>query len=414
MQHQIRRFLPNGDIWRTRINQWIYPETDSSRDLRIDFLRGIVVLILIVIHIEVFSIYNLLVWERIGVVSGAEGFTIFSGVVLGMVYRKKIEKMGWYTASGFLFARGMQIYRVNVTIILVVTAISFISFLDPQSITSFTDRYSGKVYLLFPTTEAPLQHWLSRILLLKMGPHQTQVLGLYVVLLFFSPFALWMFSKGQTFTLLSISWILYMMNWETPMWPTGAQFEYGFPILTWQLVFFHGMAFGYYRKELATWFSGYKKTLLMSVSIILFFCFMFFSLNNPNPALPDWIKLSVIPEDIFNEIYVKYFRKNTLGVLRLLNYLVVLIILFQVLTYCWKPINKLLGWFFVPMGQATLYVFILHVFMCLLINNIPIYEGVLPSYFSGNIWVNTLGHTTVLMVLWWMVCKKICFRWIPR
>ncbi len=396
------------------ISSWAYPITDSSRDLRIDFLRGIVMFVLIVVHIDIFSIYNLLAWERLGVISGAEGFTIFSGVVLGMVYRKKIEKDGWQTASSRLIDRALQIYRVNIAIIISIIILGLIPWLDASTIMTFTSHSSGEVYTLFPSYQASIQHWLSRIFLLRMGPHQTQVLGLYVVLLAFAPLALWLFHKKRPILLLSLCWILYFYNWENPSRPTGAQFEYGFPILSWQLIFFHGMAFGYYRAELATWFTGYKKTVIISISIVLSCAFLFFTLNNPNPALPDWYKLSIIPAEQFYAIYRTYFEKNTLGFLRLVNYLAVLIVVFQILSIFWKPIKDYLGWFFIPIGQATLYVFIIHVFMCMLVDNIPYYSEALPNYFSGNIWLNTIAHSTVLLVLWLMVKYKVAFRWIPR
>ena len=56
-------------------------------------------LILIVVHIELFSVYNLLVWERFGVVSGGEGFVILSGYITGMVSRKRMEESGWMFAA---------------------------------------------------------------------------------------------------------------------------------------------------------------------------------------------------------------------------------------------------------------------------------------------------------------------------
>jgi len=77
------------------------------------------------------------------------------------------------------------------------------------------------------------------------------------------------------------------------------------------------------------------------------------------------------------------------------------------LSYLWKPINKLFGWFFIPIGQASLYVFILHVFACIAIANF--------TWFGGdNIWVNTLGHTLVFLFMWLMVRYKVLFNVIPR
>ncbi len=377
-------------------------------------MRGVVLFILIVVHIDIFSVYNLLVWERIGVISGAEGFVILSGMVLGMVHRKKIDTKGWHHSSAILFKRAFQIYRVNLTLILLVALIGLIYFIDSSSINSFTNHYAEKTYPLMPGASAPIQNWVNRILLLRVGPHQTQVLGLYVVLLLLTPFALWLLYKKKYSVLLSISWILYFYNWDIPTRLTQTQFEYAFPSLAWQLIFFHALAFGYFKNEISNYLSGYKKNAILIVSSILFLAFMFFTFNNPNPSLPDWYKLSFISPDTFNEIYTKYFRKNSLGILRLLNYTVALIVTFSLLSYFWKPIEKYLGWFFIPFGQATLYVFILHLFMCLLINNIPMYKDLSPSFFSGNIWLNTFAHTIILLTLWIMVKKQVWFKWIPR
>jgi hypothetical protein len=68
-------------------------------------------------------------------------------------------------------------------------------------------------------------------------------------------------------------------------------------------------------------------------------------------------------------------------------------------------------WHFIPIGQASLYVFVVHVFFIALVSD------VLPFGFPlGNphIWLNTLGHTFALASLWLMVRYQVLFRWIPH
>jgi fucose 4-O-acetylase-like acetyltransferase len=104
-------------------------------------------------------------------------------------------------------------------------------------------------------------------------------------------------------------------------------------------------------------------------------------------------------------------QKNTLGLLRLLDYASVLIVLYATLTRCWEPIRKALGWFFIPLGQASLYVFIIHVPVVAAVNNF------LPFGFSTDpprLWINTVAHTLALAALWLMVRYRVLFRWIPR
>jgi len=90
-----------------------------------------------------------------------------------------------------------------------------------------------------------------------------------------------------------------------------------------------------------------------------------------------------------------------------MNDFAMLIVSYALLSYLWQPINKAFGWFFIPIGQASLYVFILHVYACIVISNI--------AWFGGeNILVNTLGHTAVFVFMWLMVTNKVAFNWIPR
>ena len=72
-----------------------YPSTGFGRDLRIDFLRGLVMLVVITVHLEYFSLFAMFAWERVGLVSSAEGFVALSGLVVGLVYCKKLKKNGF-------------------------------------------------------------------------------------------------------------------------------------------------------------------------------------------------------------------------------------------------------------------------------------------------------------------------------
>ena len=87
-------------------NTWAYQGSATrGRDLRIDFLRGWAMVIMVVAHTEVFSVFNLFTSERLGLISGAEGFVLFSGFVLGQVYRPRLRIDGWITSIYRLWSR---------------------------------------------------------------------------------------------------------------------------------------------------------------------------------------------------------------------------------------------------------------------------------------------------------------------
>ena len=158
-------------------------------------------------------------------------------------------------------------------------------------------------------------------------------------------------------------------------------------------------------------FTARKGRFIFVVTVLLFFAFFFWAQNVPNPVVPSFARISLISPSFFNATYNQYMLKNSLGPLRVLDDACVLIVAYALLTACWVPIHHAVGWYFVPIGQASLYVFVVHVFFIALVSD------VLPFGFPlGNphIWLNTLGHTFALASLWLMVRYQVLFRWIPR
>ena len=87
--------------------------------------------------------------------------------------------------------------------------------------------------------------------------------------------------------------------------------------------------------------------------------------------------------------------------------MVVLVSLYAMLTACWRPLNRSVGWLLVPLGQASLYVFVLHVFFALLAANVP-------GLGTGRVLSGTVAHALILSWLWLMVRQRFLFRLIPR
>lgn len=390
---------------------WAYPETGATRDLRLDFMRGFVIPLLFASHFEFFSLLMFIGWERLGMVSTAEIFVILSGIVVGMVYGKKVKRDGLAAAMPGLIQRSVDLYRISVVMILIVAAIRYIPWIDSTSITTFFDAPINQTYQLYPAKDANLSEVISKALLLQIGPHQFQVIGMYVVMfMLITPLVFFMLTKQRVGLLLGISWVVYAIHYGAPfqsLRPTGAQFEYAFPIMAWQLIYVHGIVAGYYKQEVLAFFQTLWGKWLLVASILLSLGFLFFTWNHPLPHIPQWVSLGLISPETFNYWNNEYFMKSKLGVGRLLNAVVLFISMYALLTVCWQPINKALGWFLIPLGQASLYVFFIHVFLLLAIMNTP-----LPGY--NDFWINTAVHAGLLALVWVMVKKEFLFRWIPH
>lgn len=383
----------------------------GSRDLRIDYIRGFVMFMLVIAHTEVFSLYNLVAWERVGLVSGAGGFVMLSGLVVGMVYGARVRKHGVPAGTQALVDRALQLYRANVFIIASVFVLRAFTIVDVKEVTTFTDRASGTTYPLLTAPGAPLVNVLVDIVFLRTGPHQIQILGLYVLLLALAPLALLLMSWNRTGILLLLSWGAYVYSQAFPGPVTVAQFENAFPLMAWQVYFFTAMAVGYHHRRVQELMDRGTGKIVLAIAVLISAALFFVAQNTPNPFLPEWSRLSLIDAGRFDAMHLQWFDKNTLRPGRVLNWFSLAIVLYALLTRFWRAADRALGWFFVPLGQNSLYVFIVHVYVVMLVSNVVPFGFHVPPQ---DLLVNTLVHTIALGVLWLMVRYQVLFGWIPR
>lgn len=395
-----------------RLADWRYSDTDSSRDLRFDFLRGAVMLVMIVVHIEVFSLFDFIAWERAGVVSGAEGFVILSGVVVGMVYGRKIAQIPFGESALKVLARAAQLYRVNLAIIGSILLLRYLPGFDTTQVATFTDRVSGRAYPLFPFAGMRTEDFVTQVVYLRVGPHQTQVLGLYVYLMVLAVPALYLMARGRTALLLVASWATYALQALLPTRPTTAQFEFAFPLLTWQLLFMHGLAVGFHRDALAAFSKRPAAKWLIGAAIAITLALAFFAQNTPNVLIPSYARLHLIPAATYRRIYRAFCQKSTLGLLRILDDAALLTVAYTTLTVFWKPLKRAFGWYFIPIGQSSLYAFIMHLYIALLASNVVQFGFDANS--SPPLLRNTLVHAAALATAWLLVRYRVLYRWIPR
>lgn len=224
--------------------------SEGKRDLRIDMLRGIALVMMVVAHVEILSAFNIVTWERFGLTTGAEGFVILSGFVLGFLKRRQLHTEPLLSVSYSLVRRAATLYIVNIVIILTILILRHFSFVDTFELTHFTDRYSGVAYAMYPVSEQVKEAWYNEILFLQIGPHQSQILGLYFYLLLLSPIFLWLLYSGRAVILLSISLIVYGYFQVTQEHLISAEFDFAFPFMAWQFIYVLGMCCGWYKEEL--------------------------------------------------------------------------------------------------------------------------------------------------------------------
>src|SRR4029453_15583376 len=96
----------------------------SDRDLRLDFLRGLCVLVIVIDHIAGDSPLRVLTGGNRFATSAAEGFVFISGVVVGVVYLRMVQRASLGTAVLRLLERAWVLYLIAVGLTLLVLPVS--------------------------------------------------------------------------------------------------------------------------------------------------------------------------------------------------------------------------------------------------------------------------------------------------
>jgi hypothetical protein len=394
---------------------WGYTDP-SSRDSRVDLLRGLAIVFVVVNHLGMTSLFQILTQEAVGFVSGAELFVLFSGLVVGMVYGPRVKE-DFGTVVDLTSKRAGKLYVTALIVLVGVFLVSLLPIFRTDALTTFVDQGTGgaghdgagRTYDLYAGMESLFQfpvppQVLPAILLLQFGPWQFNVMGLYVVLLLVSPLILWALNRGKAIWVLVATLGVYAVGTATRFRLLPSQFEDSFPLLVWQVLFVIGLVAGYHRRAIVGWLSA--RTWVVAACTGLAFLFAFLSWGNPYLANGFDLRLAIIPDTVYRSLYDALFARTYLEPGRLLNVLVLVVAAYAFLTAYWKPVQRALGWFLIPLGRATLYVFIMHVVLIAVVANIPALQ-------QENILLNTAAYAAVLGLLWVMVRTKFLFRIIP-
>jgi hypothetical protein len=391
---------------------------ENPRDLRIDVLRGLAICFVVVNHIDIPSAYHVVSQEALAPITGAEMFVALSGVVLAMAYRRRAELGVRKETMVPLWRRARKLYLTAVAVAVLAWLTQFIPGVDARVLTTWAetdadgklvrwDLYGGAAYgLPWPIPG----HLLGDLLFLRVGPSQFNVIGLYVVLLAAAPLVLALLKRDRWKLVLAASVAVYGVYRLSPQHVLPSTFESPFPLMAWQLLFVLGMLAGWYRAALLRFAGTVWGRVCLAACVVLFLGAFFLTSNNPwkpfvagSPAFT----LSVIPEETFGTLYISMFERTDLDPGRVLVVVVTLVTLYAALTAFWRPLSRTLVPVLAPLGQATLYVFVLQVFAVLLVANIQV-----PST-TPVIW-GTVLHTAVLAAMWLMVRHRVLFRVIPR
>jgi hypothetical protein len=357
----------------------------GSRDLRIDWLRGLAMTCVIVDHSKASSLLSWFSYERFWTVTAAEVFVVLSGAVLGMVYGPKLNQGQWKSVARKLGRRALVLYIAFLAVTVSVVLLGLTG-INVQSLTTWDDGVNGFVEFLNPQT-LNAAAWRD-ILLMRAAPWPFQIVGLYVWLVAAAVPCLLALRFAGWRPLLAVSWIVYLWYRIAPHAVTTGQFETSFPLLVWQLLFVHGIAMGYCRDQLGTFVARLPRAVTLATCAASA-AFIVFALCNPWTEGPGVLHWNLVSPERFAALYSDYFALSELGVGRLLNLAVSLPIGYAALSALWR-LARPFGTIFITLGQQSLGAFVLHVYAVLAIAHMSPENG---------IWTNTLVQLAAILTI---------------
>ncbi|NEI74797.1 DUF1624 domain-containing protein [Rhizobium lusitanum] len=213
----------------------------------IDGLRGYFLVFMLVNHLVfVGGCWMLLInHNQLAFVEDAQGFVFLSGLLIGMVYGRKMEKSGYNAASQRVWARAFELYRYAMGIVMAV--------LVAQMILPGAYRIWYE-WLGFTTFDDPLR--LAAIGALLFQPTFMDILPQYIIYMIFAPPIIWLCLKDKWAYVAVGSVILWMagqlglqrlVTEAVNSWIIGSDqqgIRVSFNLFGWQIVFFSGVVLG--------------------------------------------------------------------------------------------------------------------------------------------------------------------------
>jgi len=209
----------------------------QSRDLRLDFFRGLALIFIFVDHIPE-NILSYFTIQAVQFYDAAEVFIFISGYTAALVYGRTLQLQGPFYATARILSRAWQLYVAH--IFLFVIFIAEVSY----TVTTFNNPMYNDEMRVGDFLEEP-HVAIVKALLLEFQPTFLDILPLYILLLVVFPLILFGLQRRPLIVLVP-SFLLYLVvqvdNLSVPAYPEGHVWY--FNPLAWQLLFTAGAALG--------------------------------------------------------------------------------------------------------------------------------------------------------------------------
>lgn len=356
--------------------------TPSGRDLRIDLMRGYFILIMIVDHIAGFSPFYYITGGAKFYTTGAEGFILISGLMIGMVYKPLMQKLGLRAGVIKALKRTVTLYLVSVAITLV---------------TVFFAEHLHLGWSKGISMGRPLE-WISQVFLLNQKYSYVDIIALYALFFCLVPLALYLLYHNKTGWLLAITWGVYTAY---QIFPQALAFPRTMFInfTGGQVIFFTGMVMGYHRDRIPFLIRPVKTRWMAVCGVVFALLVLLFAYIQ----LPNLLPVELFSEDALRILRKVVFLKQTMGIGRLVASAAVFGFMFFAITRWWDLIKAKLGWLLLPFGQKALYAYTVHLGAIILGSVMVKTVGIRPAPQLLSMTLQALG----VALVWFLTHRQV-------
>jgi enterochelin esterase-like enzyme len=333
---------------------WLAQSSDTAgsaihgdRDVRIDFLRGLFVVAMVIDHVAGASWLYLITGGNRFYASAAEGFVFVSGLVAGLTYHRLIARDGLGPVLGRILERAVQLYVLCIGLTLAFIPLS---------------EYLDLPWAQDVDLRDPVQFVVS-VLTLHRTYYMVDVPLLYALLLLVSPVAVVLLAQGRSVVVLVLSWLLWM---TCQLFPAQAAVPWAiagnnaFNFAAWQVLFFTGLVIGYHRDRLSVALRWLPKRVVLGLSL-LSTSLLIAAYVMQNVVLGALVHGGPDPGRAQEALLVSLVGKTDLRAGRVFAFACVFTVLYLLVTAWWPTLRRVAGWLFVPLGQHALYAYTVHV-----------------------------------------------------
>lgn len=357
----------------TRFGSWRYPEGEG-RDLRLDLLRGYALAAMSVNHFGLHESYVHSVSGRSSfLISAAEAFLFISGFTLGFIsMHRSVETVTQRVAN-----RTWIVYLATLGISFGLSAVAL--------------RSNVELWGWFEAGEwDSVWHYVAQVITMRATFNGADILIAYVIYLGAAVVALRLMAKGRSDVVIGSTLGLYVLSQITGPDSVNLGFASFRVLIPNAPLFLGGLVIGYHREAINTWWSSRWWHRIVDAAVVVV------AIGLAWLHQRGWLMWQGLGEFINGAEPTEPLGRREVDMpIPALGVVLLYMRFFWIaVDALWVPLRRVFGWLLLPLGQASLFTFVMHLLAIPLVVNLPLWPEDELGRAGATVWV--VGYLAVI------------------